>query len=95
MLPSKPMMSEKEREAVVERFINGAVSNTAPVASNQHSNQKSSTNIRNKEGIKMYNVPLPTEVHKRAKNCANNMGITLAQYVINAIAEANERNGGQ
>lgn len=95
MLPSKPMMSDKEREAAAERFINGSGSNTAPIAPAQRSKQKSVTNIRNKEGIKMYNVPLPTEVHKKAKNCANNLGITLAQYVINAIAEANERNGGR
>ena len=39
----------------------------------------------------MYNVPFPIEVHKQAKINAFNEGISLAEYLIRAVAEANER----
>ena len=39
----------------------------------------------------MYNVPFPPAVHKQAKINALNEGISLAEYLIRAVAEANER----
>lgn len=41
--------------------------------------------------VKMYNVPFPPEVHRQAKINALNEGISLADYIIRAVVEANGR----
>ncbi len=81
-IPSNPQISDK----VMEKFLNG----DKPPAASETKGEKL-YNSANKKAVKMYNVPFPIEVHKQAKINAFNEGISLAEYLIRAVAEANER----
>ena len=75
-IPSNPKISDN----VMAKFLSG---DNPPISS-----QGSHTD---KKAVKMYNVPFPPEVHRQAKINALNEGISLAEYLIRAIVEANER----
>ena len=83
MIPSKPKfkdMSDAERSAAAEKFLSG-------------DEPKKVSNIKPKqvEHTRMYNLPIPVEVNAQAKYYASLEGISLAEYYLQAINEANER----
>ncbi len=71
---------------LMEKFLNGEKPPDKPSKKNHHAADNA-----NKKAVKMYNVPFPPEVHKQAKINALNEGISLAEYLIRAVTEANER----
>lgn len=46
---------------------------------------------RTGEGYSWYNVPIPKEIHKQAKRSAEDLDMTLAQYIICALDEMNKK----
>ena len=74
-IPSNPKISDN----VIEKFLSG---DKPPFKESARTDKKA---------VKMYNVPLPVEVHKQAKINSLNEGISLAEYIIRAVVEANDR----
>lgn len=79
-IPQNPQIPSAD---VMEKFLNGEKPPNKP--------SKKTHQAADKKAVKMYNVPLPPEVHKQAKINALNEGISLAEYLIRAVTEANER----
>ncbi len=77
-IPQNPQISAD----VMEKFLSGE---KPPVKTTK------AYSSADKKAVKMYNVPFPPAVHKQAKINALNEGISLAEYLIRAVAEANER----
>lgn len=82
-IPQNPQIPSAD---VMEKFLNGENPPDTPSKKNHHAADNA-----NKKAVKMYNVPFPPEVHKQAKINALNEGISLAEYLIRAVTEANER----
>ncbi len=78
-IPSNPKISEN----IMDKFLSG----DKPPAANTGKAYASA----DKKAVKMYNVPFPPEVHRQAKINAFNEGISLAEYLIRAVVQANER----
>lgn len=79
-IPHNPQIPSAD---VMEKFLNGE---KPPDKSS-----KKAHHVADKKAVKMYNVPFPPEVHKQAKINALNEGVSLAEYLIRAVTEANER----
>lgn len=47
-------------------------------------------NTASKGNVKMYNLPMPMEVHAKAKMLALMEGKSLADYIISAVRKAND-----
>ena len=77
------MIGKNSGQNVMEKFLNGEKPPNKP--------SKKEKYAADKKAVKMYNVPFPPEVHKQAKINALNEGISLAEYLIRAVTEANER----
>ena len=75
-IPQNPQIPSAD---VMEKFLNG------------EKPPKKIHYAADKKAVKMYNVPFPPGVHKQAKINALNEGISLAEYLIRAVTEANER----
>lgn len=80
MIPKKPKTITAQQEAAIESFINGS----------QPTTKKQTTSI-DKTNIKMYNLPMPKELHATAKYKATLKGQTLLAYILEAIEEKNNR----
>lgn len=74
MMPRKPNMTQKEIEVAQKKFLNGE---------NAWSEKKSN------EPGKWYNLLIPAQIHAEAKYNASMEGISLAEYYIRAIKDAN------
>lgn len=80
MIPKKPKTITAQQEAAIENFINGE----QPITKNKTTN-------KDKTDIKMYNLPMPKELHATAKYKATLKGQTLLAYILEAIEEKNSR----
>lgn len=83
-IPQNPQISAD----VMEKFLSGE---KPPVKTTKAYSSADKKAVTDKKAVKMYNVPFPPAVHKQAKINALNEGISLAEYLIRAVAEANER----
>lgn len=80
---------------VMEKFISGEKPNERINDESTVKLQKEDTNDyvyqkKSAKAVRMYNVPFPLSVHRQAKLNAYNEGISLVEYLIRAVAEANE-----
>lgn len=80
MIPRKPKTITAQQEAAIESFINGK----EPTKNNK-------TATKDKTDIKMYNLPMPKELHATAKYKATLKGQSLLAYILEAIEEKNNR----
>ncbi len=80
MIPKKPKTITAQQEAAIENFINGE----QPITKNKTTN-------KDKTDVKMYNLPMPKELHATAKYKATLKGQTLLAYILEAIEEKNSR----
>lgn len=80
MIPKKPKTITAQQEAAIENFINGE----QPIT-------KDKTTNKDKTDVKMYNLPMPKELHATAKYKATLKGQTLLAYILEAIEEKNSR----
>ncbi|PWM77014.1 MAG: hypothetical protein DBY32_09320 [Phascolarctobacterium sp.] len=86
-IPTRPKMTKEETELVQEQFMRG---NRLPDIKQINDKSKRAKNTGGKNGVKMYNLPLPIEVHAKAKMLALMEGKSLADYIISAVKKANE-----
>jgi predicted HicB family RNase H-like nuclease len=76
MIPKKPQpMAKADYEATAERFLTG---------SNAGDKTKKTKDYR------YYNLPLPKQLHAKAKGIAAALDISLQEYIIMAIEHENQ-----
>lgn len=85
-IPTRPKMSEEEMAQLQEQFMRG---NKLPEIKQGQGKFEKGKKASGKGGVKMYNLPLPVDVHTKAKIIALMEGKSLAAYIISAIEKAN------
>lgn len=87
-LPSKPTMSDAERKAAEEKFLNGeTVKSSFKKTVSKEPKEKL---IQTK--IKTYVLKLPENIYCDAVICSTKLGCSLKEYYANAINFFNEHN---
>ncbi len=80
MIPKKPQpMNKAEYEATAERFLAG-----------ENTGAKTKKTKACRSELKYYNLPLPKQLHAKAKGIAAALDISLQEYIIMAIEHENQ-----
>lgn len=85
-IPTRPKMTKEETEMMQEQFMRGDRINDKPA----EIKPVKPKNTASKGNVKMYNLPMPIDVHAKAKMLALMEGKSLADYIISAVRKAND-----
>lgn len=89
-IPPKPKLTEQQRIAAEEKFLNGTGGTNISVDGNE--DNKNIKNVsKQRAKVKWYNIPVPEDICFNARIAALKLDITLGEYYIQAIKEKNER----
>ena len=86
-IPMRPKMTKEETELMQEQFMRGESLPAKP----QGNKTVKAQNTPGKNNVKLYNLALPIAVHAKAKMFALMEGQSLAEYIINAVRNANDK----
>ena len=86
-IPMRPKMTKEETELMQEQFMRGESLPAKPQGNKTVKAQITPC----KNNVKMYNLALPIDVHAKAKMFALMEGQSLAEYIINAVRNANDK----
>lgn len=76
MIPKKPQpMAKADYEATAERFLTGS---------------NAGDKTKKTKAYRYYNLPLPKQLHAKAKGIAAALDISLQEYIIMAIEHENQ-----
>lgn len=85
-IPARPKMTHEETEMLQEQFMRGKGISDKPTEIKMPKQK----NTAAKGNVKMYNLPMPIDVHAKAKMLAIMEGKSLADYIISAVRKAND-----
>lgn len=85
-IPTRPKMTKEETEIMQEQFMRGERITDKPA----EIKPVKTKNTASKGNVKMYNLPMPIDVHAKAKMLALMEGKSLADYIISAVRKAND-----